>query len=127
MFTIFFRGFLRTCLLIYWQLFVIFFLFPFFFLFFIFDLLPALIFSPWQKWFMNFLYFRTWNSNTNRNNICENSFIKIYWIRYGFEVERDSLLTKSKNISRYQTTNLLETSFLFLVCKKEKERIKANL
>ena len=32
-----------------------------------------------------------WNYNTNRNNMEENSFKKVYRIRYGFEEERDSL------------------------------------
>ena len=33
----------------------------------------------------------TWNYNTNRNNMQENSFRKVYWIQHGFGVERDSL------------------------------------
>ena len=32
-----------------------------------------------------------WNYNTNRNNMSENSSIKVYSIRHGFEVEHDSL------------------------------------
>ena len=48
----------------------------------------------------------------------KNSFIKVYWIRYDFEVERNLLQTKNRNVSRYQTTNLLKTKFLFLVRKK---------
>ena len=51
----------------------------------------------------------------------ENSFIKAYWIRYGFEVERKIFLTKNRNISRNQTNNLLKTWFLFLVCKKKQK------
>ena len=31
-----------------------------------------------------------WNYNTTRNNIKENLFIKVYWIRHTFEVERNS-------------------------------------
>ena len=62
--------------------------------------------------------FWPWSYNRNGNNMYKNSFIKVYWIRYGFEVERDSLLTKNRNVSYYQTTNLLKTRFLFLVSKK---------
>ena len=32
-----------------------------------------------------------WNYNRNRNNISENPFVKVYQIRYTFEVESDSL------------------------------------
>ena len=32
--------------------------------------------------------------------------------------ERDSLSSKNRNIDRYQTTNLLKTLYLCLVCKK---------
>ena len=39
----------------------------------------------------------------------ENPFIKAYWIRHTFEVERDLLQTISKIISRSQTINLLKT------------------
>ena len=54
--------------------------------------------------------------------MLENSFITVYRICYGLEGERDSLLTKNRNIPRCQTTNLPKTRFLFLVCKKgEKE------
>ena len=63
----------------------------------------------------------TWN-----NIRIENSFIKHYWIRHGFEVERHSLWTKSTNISRYQTANLLKTRFLFLVCKKGQKENKTE-
>ena len=62
-----------------------------------------------------------WNHGaiiTNRNNMKENSFIKVYWILHGLEVERDSLWTKNRVTSYYQTTNLLKTWFSFLVCKK---------
>ena len=58
--------------------------------------------------------------------MLENSFITVYWIRYGFEVEHDSLLTKNRNIPRYQTTNLLKTRFLFLVCKKGEKKDKSK-
>ena len=34
---------------------------------------------------------RAWNYNTNRNNMPVNSFIKVYCIWHGFEVERDLL------------------------------------
>ena len=34
---------------------------------------------------------QSWNYNTNRNNISENFFIKVYWIRHDFEEEHDSL------------------------------------
>ena len=34
--------------------------------------------------------------NANRNNMQQNSFIKVYWIRYGFEVARDSPLKEHK-------------------------------
>ena len=39
-----------------------------------------------------------WNYNTNGNNL-ENSFIEVYWIRHGFDVERDSVETKNKYFS----------------------------
>ena len=67
-----------------------------------------------------------WNNNMNRNNMQENSFIKFCWIRHGFEVERDWLQTKNRNISVYQTTNLLKTRFLFLVCKRRKKGDKSE-
>ena len=38
----------------------------------------------------------------------------------------DSLLTKNKDISRYQTTNLLKTRFLFLICKKGEKEDKSK-
>ena len=60
----------------------------------------------------------------NRNNMQKNYFLRVYWIWYGFEVKRDSLSTKYKNISRYQTTNLQKTWFLFLVCKKGQKEDK---
>ena len=44
----------------------------------------------------------------------ENHFIKVYLILHAFEVERDSLETKSKTISSYQTTKLLKIGFLRL-------------
>ena len=68
--------------------------------------------------------FWPWSYNRNGNNMYKNSFIKVYWIRYGFEVERDPLLTKNRNISCYQTTNLLKTRFLFLVSKKGEKEYK---
>ena len=67
-----------------------------------------------------------WNSNTNRNEMQENSFINVYWIRHGVEIQRDSLQTKSRNVSCYQTTNLLKTRFLFLVCKKKQKEDKSE-
>ena len=70
--------------------------------------------------------FFPWNYSTNRSNMYENSFIKVYWIRHGFEVVRDSLLTKNRNISCHQTTNLLKTWFLFLVCKKRHKEDKTE-
>ena len=30
---------------------------------------------------------KLWNYNTNRNNMYENSFVKVYWILHDFEVE----------------------------------------
>ena len=36
------------------------------------------------------------------------SFIKVYLIRYTFEVEHDLLQTRGRIISRYQTNNLLK-------------------
>ena len=36
-------------------------------------------------------WLKTWNYNTDRNNMKEKSFIKYYWIRHIFEVECDSL------------------------------------
>ena len=56
----------------------------------------------------------------------ENSFTKVSWIGHGFEVERDWLQTKNRNISRYQTANLLKTRFLFLVCKKWQKEDKSK-
>ena len=41
--------------------------------------------------------------------------------------EHNSLLTKNRNISRYQTNNLLKIGFLFLDFTIEKKGIKANL
>ena len=64
--------------------------------------------------------------NTNRNNMKENSFIKVYWIRHRFEADHDSLWTRNRNISRYQITNLLKTWFLFLVCKKGQKKDKSK-
>ena len=40
--------------------------------------------------------------------------------------ERDLLLTKNKNISRYQTNKLLKTRSLFLVCKKGEKGDKSK-
>ena len=45
---------------------------------------------------LNFLFIwaaslQSWNYNTNRNNISENFFIQLYWIRHDFEEERDWL------------------------------------
>ena len=37
------------------------------------------------------LQMKSWSYNTNSNNMSENPFIKVHWIRYTFEVERDSL------------------------------------
>ena len=37
------------------------------------------------------VYLLAWNYNTNRNNMQENLFKKVYWIRQGSEVECDSL------------------------------------
>ena len=36
-------------------------------------------------------YALSWNYNTSKNNMLENSFIKVYWIGDGFEVEHDFL------------------------------------
>ena len=63
-----------------------------------------------------------WNNNMNRNNL-NSAWL---WIRHGFEVERDWLQTKNRNISVYQTTNLLKTRFLFLVCKRRKKGDKSE-
>ena len=57
----------------------------------------------------------------------ENHFIKVYLILHGFEVERDSLETKSKTISSYQTTKLLKIGFLLLVSVKRQKKIKGKL
>ena len=65
-----------------------------------------------------------WNYNTNRENMSENFFIKVYWVQISYEVENGSLWTKNKIISLYQTTNLLKTWFLFLVCKKGQKEDK---
>ena len=54
-------------------------------------------------------------TNTNRNNISENSYM-------GLAINK-----KNKNISRYHTTNLLKTCFLFLVCKKGQKQDKREL
>ena len=67
-----------------------------------------------------------WNYNTNRNNMWENSFIKIYWIQHGFEVECETTKNKNKTSCRYQTTNLLKTWLLFLVCKKGQSEDKSK-
>ena len=67
---------------------------------------------------------KPWNYNTNRNNISEIPFIKVYWIRYTFEAERYSLYTKSTNISRHQITNFLKLWFLLLVSTKRQNRNK---
>ena len=56
----------------------------------------------------------------------QNSFIKVYWTRHGLEIDRDSLQTKSRNVSCYQTSNLLKTWFLFLVCKKKQKEDKSE-
>ena len=56
----------------------------------------------------------------------ENPFIKVYWIRHSFEVERDSLQTKGKIISRYQTTKLLKIWSLCLVSMKGQKRDKSE-
>ena len=61
-----------------------------------------------------------------KNNMSDSSFIKFYSIRHDFEVERDSLQTKSRNISRYQTTNLLKSWFLFWTCKKGRKEDKSK-
>ena len=63
----------------------------------------------------------TWNYNTNRNNMQEYSFIKVYcfawlWSRAWLNIN------KKQNISCYYATNLLKTWFFFLVCKKGKKR-----
>ena len=57
----------------------------------------------------------------------ENPFIKVYLIQHAFEVERDSLETKSKTISSYQTTKLLNIGFLLLVSVIRRKKIKGNL
>ena len=72
------------------------------------------------------LVIKAWNSNTNRNEMQQNSFIKVYWTRHGLEIDRDSLQTKSRNVSCYQTSNLLKTWFLFLVCKKKQKEDKSE-
>ena len=64
--------------------------------------------------------------NANRNNMQQNSFIKVYWIRYGFEVARDSPYLKSRNISCYQTINWKPDSCFWFV-RKVKKMIKTNL
>ena len=67
-----------------------------------------------RHYYDNLCLLIAWNYNTNRNNMWENSFTKVYWIWHGFEVEHDLLQTKNRNISHYQITNLLKTWFLFL-------------
>ena len=44
-----------------------------------------------------------------------------------FEVDLDSLQTKHKNISRYQTTNLLKNDSSIWFLQKENKRVKLNL
>ena len=63
---------------------------------------------------------------TNRNNMWENSFIKVFLIRNGFEVERCLNINKTKKLFRYGTTNLLKIWFLFLVSKKGQKRNKSK-
>ena len=53
--------------------------------------------------------------------------MEVYWTRYAFEVEHASLLTQNINITRFQSTGLLETWFLFLILRKDKNRIKKDL
>ena len=53
--------------------------------------------------------------------------MKVYVIGQSFEVERNSLYTKNRNICCYQTSNLLKTLFFFLRCKEGKKKIKMNL
>ena len=45
---------------------------------------------------MSKIWKRAWNYNTKKNNMSENSFIKVFWIWQAFEVERDSLYTKKE-------------------------------
>ena len=52
--------------------------------------------------------------------------MKVCWIQHIFEVERDSLQTKYRNISRYQIAKLLKIWFLFLVSTKEQTRDKSE-
>ena len=68
----------------------------------------------------------TINYDMNRNNMYENPFIKVYWIRHTFGVECNSLLTKDRNISCYQTTNLLQIWFLFLVSTNRQKEDKSD-
>ena len=56
----------------------------------------------------------------------ENSFIKVFLIRNGFEVERCLNINKTKKLFRYGTTNLLKIWFLFLVSKKGQKRNKSK-
>ena len=70
--------------------------------------------------------FWPWSYNRNGNNMYKNSFIKVYWIRYGFEVERDSLLTKIRNIVTRPPTCWKPGSCFWFV-RKEKKRTKENL
>ena len=44
--------------------------------------------------------------------------MKVYSILHAFEVECNSLKTKTRNFFRYQTTNYLKIEFLFLVHTK---------
>ena len=68
----------------------------------------------------------TSDSTSDHGTMDENYFIKAYWIRRGFEVESDLLQTKNRNISRYQSANLLKTWFLFLICKKGQKEDKSE-
>ena len=63
---------------------------------------------------------------TNTNNIKENSFIKVYWIRHAFEGECDSLQTTNKNIFRYQSANFLKALFLLFVHMKDRKKNKSQ-
>ena len=56
------------------------------------------------------------------NTMQRNLFIKVYRIRCGSEEEWDSIETKNINIFRYQTINMLKTSFLFLISQKEQKK-----
>ena len=74
-----------------------------------------------------------WNYNTNRNNMYENLFIKVflqksfYWLRHTFEVSRAQLpINKRQKISRYQITNVVKIWFLFLVFARGQKRNKSK-